>query len=468
MAEQSQIIIFGTGKYGKEAYNYFGMENVICFIDNNPNLSGKKVFEKCVYLPEVLKELNRNYIIMLAARDELCTEMEYQLLKMGIGRFLHYEFIKEYISENRMQFSDFIEKCTEEATIYKLMYEWELIKEKRCQEKIEFFQRYSDIKFLKPATGRIRERQKGCLELLKRLDEITKKLGLNIILEGGNLLGAIRNGGFIPWDDDMDVDMIREEYNKLICYFHSRGLLHVSNARYGDYHTWDNEMNEMIIKNRGNIVFSLNGMFLNAFMLTEFGDVASVDIFPLDYYKENCIYSDVLNYIEKVGEKIVNEKTFKDYVKYNYELSNKNPYTSREKTSKVGYGIEVFFGLKMCKNFWGVEDIYPLVKRTFEDYEINTPHNSERCLSDLYGDIYQWPADAGGSPHGINRRYITYKREKNVVYIDSCKKLKNDNFCATIMGKKIIVEKYKIKNSGEYFQIIEQLENRGLQYYVYA
>lgn len=465
MEEQSRIIIFGTGKYGKEAYNYFGTENIICFIDNNSGLHGQKLFGKSIYLPEKLKKLDRNCIVILAARDELCIEMEYQLLKMGIDKFLYYEFVKQYILENRMEFSDFIENCTVDATIYKMMYEQELRKEKQCQEKIEFFQKYSDIKALKPATGKMRERQERCLKLLKKLDEITTKLDLSIILEGGNLLGAIRNGGFIPWDDDMDVDMMRDDYNKLIHYFYSKGLLLVSDAKYGDYKAWDDEIWEILRNSKGNIAFCLNGMFLNAFMLTESGEVASLDIFPLDYYKENCNYSDVISYIAKEEQNIANEKTFKDYVKYNYKLLNENPYTSKEKTSKVGYGIEVFFCLRMCKSFFNWEDIFPLIKRPFENYAINTPHNSEKYLNVLYGDFYQWPVDAGGSTHGLCRRYITYRQEENVTYIDG---VMDDQFYMTLTDKKIIVEKYKIKNSSDYFKIIDQLEKRGINYYVYA
>ena len=465
MEDKSRIIIFGTGKYGKEAYNYFGSENIIFFIDNNSNLNGEIILGKHVYLPEVLRELEGDYIIILAAREDLCIQMEYQLLKMGVDKFLYYEFIKRYISENKMEFADFIEKSNEDATIYKLMYKQELNKEKQCLEKIEFFQRYSDIRTLKPATGKMRERQERCLELLVKLNEIIEKLKLNIILEGGNLLGAIRNGGFIPWDDDMDVDMMRNDYDKLIKYFYSKGLLLVSNAKYGDYYSWNYELTELLRKNKGNIVLSLNGMFLNAYMLNEKEEVASLDIFPLDYYRTDCQYSDVLNYIAKEEKNITSQKTFRDYVKYNCKLTNENPYTSRKKTMRIGYGIEVFFCLKSCKDFFKYEDIFPLVKRSFENYEINTPHNSENCLRVLYGDFYQWPEDAGVSTHGLNRHYLTYSQEENVVYIDG---LMTHDFYATLTDKKIIVEKYKIKNSSDYFKIIEELEKRGIQYYVYA
>lgn len=58
--------------------------------------------------------------------------------------------------------------------------------------------------------------QKVELELLKVFKETCEKLNLNYFLVCGSCLGAARHGGFIPWDDDMDVGMYREDYNKFM------------------------------------------------------------------------------------------------------------------------------------------------------------------------------------------------------------------------------------------------------------
>lgn len=58
--------------------------------------------------------------------------------------------------------------------------------------------------------------QKVELELLKVFIEICEKLNLNYFLVCGSALGAARHGGFIPWDDDMDVGMYRKDYNKFM------------------------------------------------------------------------------------------------------------------------------------------------------------------------------------------------------------------------------------------------------------
>ena len=60
----------------------------------------------------------------------------------------------------------------------------------------------------------LRQLQMIELEMLVEVDRICKKCGIQYNIIAGTLLGAVRHGGFIPWDDDADVAMLRPEYEK--------------------------------------------------------------------------------------------------------------------------------------------------------------------------------------------------------------------------------------------------------------
>ena len=79
------------------------------------------------------------------------------------------------------------------------------------------------------------------LQSLDVFDELCKKLGIEYYLYGGSMLGAIKYGGFVPWDDDLDLCLDRADYEKLLkegpeLLDDKYELQHPSNCKKSPYH----------------------------------------------------------------------------------------------------------------------------------------------------------------------------------------------------------------------------------------
>lgn len=122
----------------------------------------------------------------------------------------------------------------------------------------------------------IREYQLAQLELITMADKLCAELNLTYYIIGGTLLGAVRHGGFIPWDPDIDIAMPREDYEKLREHFACN-----ENDRYF-YQHYSTEKNHfqahalIRIKN-SHVIFSSKGSRFKPVC-----DGIYLDIFPLD------------------------------------------------------------------------------------------------------------------------------------------------------------------------------------------
>ena len=77
------------------------------------------------------------------------------------------------------------------------------------------------------------------LKILREVDRICKKYNLHYSLSGGTLLGAIRHKDFIPWDDDIDIDLKRDDFNKLLSVLPDElgdEFEFVNYNEFGEYH----------------------------------------------------------------------------------------------------------------------------------------------------------------------------------------------------------------------------------------
>jgi len=115
------------------------------------------------------------------------------------------------------------------------------------------------------------------LEVLAEIDRVCRKHNIKYFADWGTLLGAVRHGGFIPWDDDLDIVMKREDYDKFmtVARFDMDEGFDVQTFRnQNDYWLF---MGKVVGKNR----FCFEKEHLRRFH--NFSYIASVDIFVLDY-----------------------------------------------------------------------------------------------------------------------------------------------------------------------------------------
>lgn len=94
-----------------------------------------------------------------------------------------------------------------------------------------------------PEGSTLRKFQYRMLDMLLYLDKVCKEQGITWYLDGGNVLGAVRHGGFIPWDDDVDVVLTPKDHKRLTKYLlehpHPQYVLQCKKTDKGYYsHGW--------------------------------------------------------------------------------------------------------------------------------------------------------------------------------------------------------------------------------------
>ena len=67
-----------------------------------------------------------------------------------------------------------------------------------------------------PEGSELRNLQHRLMDIMMVLDKICVDNNIQYMLTGGNVLGAVRHGGFIPWDDDLDISLFKKDYDRLI------------------------------------------------------------------------------------------------------------------------------------------------------------------------------------------------------------------------------------------------------------
>ncbi len=233
-----------------------------------------------------------------------------------------------------------------------------------------------DITTIPPATGQIRDIQLANLALLKELDYVCKQNDLTYWLDGGTLLGAVRHKGFIPWDDDIDVAMLREDYEKIIDVFNKSSR---SSDIFAGY---------VRDKNNNYIIKIQNRKCPYLF----------VDIFPWDNYGK-CLTTE--EQLAKTLEIKKIRKSFKTSKLPDLDLKSELDKTMREKvlSNNSDEHFDYVWGIDyshIWKNWFTRYDVlHPLKTINFEGMDFPCLNNPDAFLTRLYGDYMAYPKKIG-------------------------------------------------------------------------
>ncbi len=280
------------------------------------------------------------------------------------------------------------------------------------------------------------KKQKQLLGLLKEIDALCRRHGLRYVMAGGSLLGVIRNRGFLPWDDDIDIYMPRDDWDRLVAVADGelppgRALIDVGSRRectnsfprYGSVDTCAIHRHQIVGRDvAGEII-----------------DVLALDPIPADeksykkYRSSFMIYSELINPFTVYGsrweipvwkylyyrglEKIMGrEKTFRNLEKkmYSWKEEDCDRFAMR-------WGG--------CPFLFSKEMLFPVKEMPFEDMMVFVPNHVIEYLIWHYGD--EWPyipphaereSHESVCPEGID--YVQF-RKLYMPMIDSKKLLKN-------------------------------------------
>lgn len=256
-----------------------------------------------------------------------------------------------------------------------------------------------------PDGSELRTLQLKMLDILIVVSDICDRHNIPYWLSGGTLLGAVRHGGFIPWDDDIDIELMRNDYKKLLKILPAElpDSLYLQTPKEKSYRLLFSKVrdrNSIINSDEENMAnYKEKGIF--------------IDIFP-----EERSYRWVKNTVDffygRSFRRLKRGRAFHS-LKYFYEFG----------VSLILYPVGVsmmWLARAICTitkpdnilHSYGIGNstnhnasyMFPLNKVYFEDKEFFCPKNAEAYLTKQYGDYTQIPPIDKRPTHFTSVEYI--------------------------------------------------------------
>lgn len=245
------------------------------------------------------------------------------------------------------------------------------------------------------------------LDLLKKFIQVCDKYNIKYFITAGSLLGVIRHGGFIPWDDDIDIGMLRSEYNK---------LLEIADKEFKEPYFFQTPYSDNIYRGHAQLRNSKTSSILPNEIDCNFNQGIFIDIFPYDEYPKTSrhfrsqkrhisIYSRLLtNYY------LSNHKTLRSKILYGMNtilfhiISPRKFYRHYEKICSkydgVGNGLISNLSFKYGREKYMHKKEYfeDLIDATFEGIRVKIPREYDKILTRQYGNYHEFKI--GTSTHG--------------------------------------------------------------------
>jgi lipopolysaccharide cholinephosphotransferase len=244
-------------------------------------------------------------------------------------------------------------------SLYKYKYKFAL-------QQLEYLKSIVDIKTLKPAVGELRQYQLALLRFVKKFFDEIKELDIKPFLCAGNLVGAIRHKGFIPWDDDFDFRLIREDYEKLIQFCKEKFTVYISQVENKKTNTERQTFLQLknIFKEHPNqYVLIISYSMIQIFKGTSLDNYFYIDFTVMDRFNDNYSFYEHKTYLIDLQKKIAKKKSQTQILELLEDENKKLKWRSSD-GNNIYYGIDNFVGLtKLFNNRWITKDmVFPLKK----------------------------------------------------------------------------------------------------------